>query len=118
MVYLGLSTPHRLHDALRNMAELNSEVFDALILGDLKTGYTSGNFPFAAYELLRADSPVFSSLFAFKAAGRLNVLIHGQVDLANAQYASSEFFSGLGVPPSAGRLIDATDDRAGAPPSK
>jgi len=33
-----------------------------------ETGYTSGNFPYAAYELLRANNPVFSSLFAFKDA--------------------------------------------------
>jgi macrolide transport system ATP-binding/permease protein len=83
---------------------------------DPKTGYSSGNFPFPAYELLRADSPVFSSLFAFKGAGRLNLLIRGQADLANSQYVSGNYFSGLGVPPAAGRLIDSSDDRAGAPP--
>src|SRR5436309_6997073 len=44
---------------------------------DPKTGYTSGNFPFPAYELLRANSPAFSSLFAFNGAGRLNLLIRG-----------------------------------------
>src|SRR3954447_20072010 len=48
---------------------------------DPKTGYTSGNFPFGAYELLRANSPVFSSLFAFKDAGRVNTLTQGQADL-------------------------------------
>src|SRR5438034_653098 len=49
---------------------------------DPKTGYTSGNFPYAAYELLRTNSPLFSSLFAFKEAGRLNLLIQGRADLA------------------------------------
>jgi predicted permease len=83
---------------------------------DPKTGYTSGNFPFPAYELLRANSPQFSSLFAFNGAGRLTVLVQGQADLANGQYVSGGYFSGLGVLPAAGRLIDATDDRAGAPP--
>jgi macrolide transport system ATP-binding/permease protein len=83
---------------------------------DPKTGYTSGNFPFPAYELLRENSPVFSSLFAFNGAGRLNILIEGQADLANGQYVSGEYFSGLGVSPAAGRLIGAADDRAGAPP--
>src|SRR5712672_1971061 len=53
---------------------------------DPKTGYTSGNFPFTAYEALRANSPVFSSLFAFKEAGRLNLLVRGQADLAMGQY--------------------------------
>src|SRR5204863_10904 len=65
---------------------------------------------------LRANSPDLSSLFAFKGAGRLNLLIRGQADLASGQYVSGEFFSGLGVPPAAGRLIDAADDRPGAAP--
>ena len=83
---------------------------------DPKIGNTSGDFPFAAYELLRTNNPVLSSVFAFKAIGRLNVLIRGQADLANGQYVSGEFFRGLGVPPAAGRLIDDSDDRSGAPP--
>ena len=36
---------------------------------DPKGGLTSGNFPYSAYELLHANSPVFSSLFAFFGAG-------------------------------------------------
>ena len=82
---------------------------------DPKAGYTSGNFPFPAFELLRANSPALSSLFAFNGAGRLNVLVQGQADLANGQYVSGEYFSGLGVSPAAGRLIGPADDRAGAP---
>jgi predicted permease len=83
---------------------------------DPKSGYTSGNFPFPAYEFLRANNQAFSTLFAFNEAGRLNVQIHGQADLAIGAYVSGEFFSGLGVPPAAGRLIEASDDRAGASP--
>ena len=83
---------------------------------DSKTGYTSGNFPYPAFELLREKNPLFSSVFAFSNAGRLNLQIHGQADLAVGQYVSGKFFSGLGVPPAAGRLIDADDDRDGAPP--
>lgn len=83
---------------------------------DPKTGQTSGNFPYPAFELLRDHNPVFASVFGFSNAGRLNLQIHGQADLGAAQYVSGEFFSGLGVPPAAGRLIDATDDLAGAAP--
>ncbi len=82
---------------------------------DPKLGFGSGNFPYPAFELLRARNPVCSSLFAFNGAGRLNLLIHGQADLADGQYVSGEFFSGLAVPPAAGRLIDSNDDRPGAP---
>ncbi len=83
---------------------------------DPKTGYTSGNFPFASFEVLGASTQVLSTLFAFNNAGRLNLLIDGQADLAAGQYVSGGFFSGLGVRPAAGRLIVASDDRTGAPP--
>ncbi len=83
---------------------------------DRKLGYSSGNFPYSAYELLHANSPVFSSVFAFFDAGQLSLLIRGQADLANGQYVSGEYFAGLGIPPAAGRLIDAADDRLGAAP--
>jgi macrolide transport system ATP-binding/permease protein len=86
------------------------------VFKDPKTGHNSGDFPFAAYELFRAKNPVLSSVFAFKGIGRQNVLIRGQADLAATQYVSGEFFSGLSVPPAAGRLIDASDDIPGAPP--
>ncbi len=82
---------------------------------DSKMGFTSGNFPYSAFEALRPIDRVFSSVFAFFGAGQLNLLIHGQADLANGQYVSGEYFSGLGIPPAAGRLIDSTDDRTGAP---
>ncbi|MEO8127384.1 MAG: ABC transporter permease [Bryobacteraceae bacterium] len=81
---------------------------------DPKTGNTSGDFPFAAYERMRANNPVLSSVFAFKGTGRINVLIRGQADLASGQYVSGNFFSGLGVPPASGRLIEPADDPAGA----
>jgi macrolide transport system ATP-binding/permease protein len=83
---------------------------------DSKTGYTSGNFPYPAFELLRDNNTVFSSIFAFNGAGRLNVQAHGQADLAECQYVSGTFFSTLGVPPAAGRLIDNSDDQVGAAP--
>jgi predicted permease len=83
---------------------------------DPKTGYTSGNFPYPAFELIRDNNRVFTSIFGFSNAGRLNLQIHGQADLGAGQYVSGEFFSGLGAPPVAGRLIGASDDRAGAPP--
>src|SRR5713101_5101194 len=49
---------------------------------DPKTGLTSGNFPYPAFELLRENKAVFSSVFTFNGAGRLNVQIRGQADLA------------------------------------
>lgn len=55
-------------------------------------------------------------MFAFTAAGRRNLVIGDAGGLASGQYVSGEFFSGLGIPPAAGRVISPSDDRAGAPP--
>src|SRR5438105_3115021 len=89
--------------------------FSGSSFGDPQHGVTSGNFPYAAYELFAAGTPVFSHTFAFSGAGRLNLQIRGQAGLASGQYVSGTFFTGLGTPPAAGRLVDSTDDRAGAP---
>src|ERR1700721_73376 len=80
---------------------------------DPKLGLVSHPFPYPAFELLR-DSRIWSSLFAFYRAGRLNLTVHGEADLAAGQYVSGEFFSGLGAQPNAGRLIDNPDDRIGS----
>jgi macrolide transport system ATP-binding/permease protein len=80
---------------------------------DPKLGLVNAPFPYPAFELLR-DSRIWSSLFAFFRAGRLNLTVHGQADIANGAYISGEFFSGLGALPTAGRLIDNGDDRMGS----
>lgn len=79
-------------------------------------GTTSPNFPYAAFELLRDHNEVLSTLFGHVGGGRLNLVIDGSAELAGGQYVTGGFFSGLGVPPAAGRLIDRDDDRLGAPP--
>ena len=81
------------------------------------TGVVASIFPYPAFERLReASTTSLSSLFAHKDAGTVNVIVKGQAELAPAEYVSGEFFRGLSVFPSAGRLIDAGDDRAGAAP--
>jgi predicted permease len=82
--------------------------------GDAKTGATSPNFPFAAYETLRTNHEVLTSLFAYAGPRQLNIVAQGQAEVANGQLVSGGFFSGLGVAPAAGRLIADDDDRAGA----
>jgi macrolide transport system ATP-binding/permease protein len=77
---------------------------------------TSPNYPYPAYEFLRDNNNVFSSLFAYANAGRLNLVIDGQAELGEGEYCSGGYFSGLGIIPAAGRLIDPDDDRHGAPP--
>src|SRR5258707_4128699 len=82
---------------------------------DSSLGVVSDIFPFPAFELLGSNAEVFSSVFAYRPARNLTVTIRGQGDLANGEYVSGDYFRGLAVPPSAGRLIIPEDDRARAP---
>ncbi len=83
---------------------------------DSKSGMIAPIFPYPAFELLRKQDSVFSSVFGFCSAQRLNILIKGQADIAGGEYVSGEYFTGLGLPPAAGRLTTSEDDRPGAPP--
>jgi macrolide transport system ATP-binding/permease protein len=83
---------------------------------DPHTGWSSGHYPFPAFELLRANNTVLSTVFAFADAGSLNLSLRGQADLVGGQFVSGSFFGGLGVRPAAGRLINDDDDRSGATP--
>jgi predicted permease len=81
------------------------------------SGTTAAIFPFPAFERLQeASAPVLSSLFAYKPAGNVNVIIKGEAELAKGEYVSGDFFRGLAVSHAAGRLIHADDDRTGAAP--
>jgi len=83
---------------------------------DGKGGGTGGIFPYHAFEVFRQNGSALSVLFAFYPARDLNLTSNGQSDLSRGEYISGDYFRGLGVPPAAGRLILADDDRAGAPP--
>jgi macrolide transport system ATP-binding/permease protein len=75
----------------------------------------SGMFPYPAFETLRKENPVFSTLFGYFDGHSLNLSIRGQAMSAATEYVTGEYFRGLGVSPAAGRLIASEDDRAGAP---
>jgi macrolide transport system ATP-binding/permease protein len=77
---------------------------------------TSPNYPYPAYEFLRNKNEVFSTLFGYANAGRLNLVVDGQAELGEGEYVSGGYFTGLGVRPAAGRLIGPEDDRTGAAP--
>ena len=80
-----------------------------------KTGTTSPNFPYSAYQILRANRQMFSTLFAYTYAQNFNVIARGEAESTPGGFVSGNYFSGLGVPPAAGRLIGEEDDRSGAP---
>ena len=83
---------------------------------DPEYGSTARIFPYPAFELFQKSDAVFSSLFAYYPARRLNLSIHGQAELGAGEFVSGEFFHGLEVAPAAGRLLLPDDDRAGASP--
>jgi predicted permease len=75
----------------------------------------SGMFPYDAFETLRKENPVFSTLFGYFNGLKHNLTAGGQATIAGAEYVTGEYFRGLEVSPAAGRLIDSGDDRPGAP---
>src|SRR5262249_46662664 len=83
--------------------------------GDANTGESSGVFPYGAFEMFQQSETIFSSLFAYYPTYKRNLTIHGLAEVAAGEYVSGDYFHGIGVPPAAGRLIFADDDRIGAP---
>src|SRR5436190_1862194 len=74
----------------------------------------TGIFPYGAFETLRDENPVFSTLFGYFNGLNRTLAVRGQATSASAEYVTGEYFRGLEVSPAAGRLIDSEDDRAGA----
>jgi len=81
-----------------------------------KGAMVSGMFPYGAFETLREENPVFSTLFGYFNGLNRNLSIHGQATTASTEYVTGEYFRGLAVSPAAGRLIDSEDDRPSAAP--
>jgi predicted permease len=82
---------------------------------DVGHGTVSPDFPWPAYELLRDHNGVFSSMFAYKDARQLNLVVRGNAEIAPVELVSGNFFSGLGIVPAAGRLISEMDNKPGSP---
>ena len=77
----------------------------------------AGIFPYPAFELIRSNaSSVFSSVFAYYPAQKVNLIADGNAEIASGEFVSGEYFSGLSIVPSAGRLIHPSDDHVAAPP--
>lgn len=82
---------------------------------DPKMGKLAPIFPFPAFDVLRRSDRALSVLFAYRPAGRRNVIVGQQAEITGGEYVSGDYFRGLGIVPAAGRLITSDDDRAGAP---
>src|SRR6185312_9845424 len=81
-----------------------------------KGAMVSGMFPYGAFETLREENSVFSTLFGYFNGLNKTLTVHGQSTTASTEYVTGEYFRGLAVSPAAGRLIDSEDDRPGAAP--
>jgi predicted permease len=81
---------------------------------DARLGMVSGNIPYPAYEALRSANTVFSSLFGFAHAGKLNMLVGSVGDLGQTELMTGDGFRTLGLRPAAGRFFDDTEDHFGA----
>jgi predicted permease len=78
---------------------------------------TARIFPFPAFERLhQAALPVASSLFAHFKGEPLHIVTDGEAEVAQGEYVSGDFFSGLGATPAAGRPLVNDDDRPNAAP--
>lgn len=76
----------------------------------------TGIFPYRAFETLREDNPVFSTLFGYFNERNKTLAVRGQATSVGTEYITGEYFRGLAVSPAAGRLISSEDDRPGAAP--
>jgi predicted permease len=78
---------------------------------------TSTSFSFPAFEALRDNPGALRDVFAFAPLGGINVNVDGAAEMiSSGQVVSGNYFSGLGVPTAAGRLITPEDDQPAAPP--
>jgi predicted permease len=62
-----------------------------------------------------AGNTSFTGVAAFANAKQVSMTGHGAATLARAEYVSGDYFTTLGVPPAAGRTLEAADDAPGAP---
>src|SRR5262245_16019912 len=77
------------------------------IMRDAATGQRVGtSFSYPAFEQIRDHNDTLAEVFAFAPQGDLNVNIDGQAEIAAGQLVTGSFYSGLGVQPVLGRLVD------------
>jgi predicted permease len=79
-----------------------------------KEGFGGSVFSYPAMEMFASNDAIFSSVFGYQSAGELHLRVGNQAQIASTEYVTGNYFQGLGIPPAAGRLITADDDRAGA----
>jgi ABC-type antimicrobial peptide transport system permease subunit len=79
---------------------------------DSAAGTTSTIFPYPALRVFEDANNVLDAAFCYFSANRLALTANGETESVKGQYVSGAYFSGMGVAPVAGRLIQETDDAA------
>ena len=81
-------------------------------------GITGWSFSSWSFEQLRQPNSRIAGVAAFQQAhGDPTIFVRGRAEIANGLLVSGNFFGVLGLLPSAGRLLDPTDDESGAAPA-
>ena len=75
-----------------------------------------GTFSYPMYQQFVKDNQTLSDLFACAPAGRVNVVVNGQAELASAFIATGNYFRVLGVDARLGRVFVPEDDQPTAAP--
>jgi len=98
---------------------LMSRGYDGTATSDFSpTGNLEGtSFSYVTYERMREQKQTFAEVFAFSPIEQLNVIADNEAEVASGQYVSGGYYSGMGVRPWRGRLLNDLDDRKGAAPA-
>jgi len=75
---------------------------------------TMTSFAYQSYQRMREQQGPMSDIFAFGNVG-LSLNADGQAEVVSGQAVSGNYYRGLGVQPTAGRLLTDEDDKANAP---
>ncbi|HJR59900.1 MAG TPA: ABC transporter permease, partial [Vicinamibacterales bacterium] len=73
-------------------------------------------FSYPMYQQFVKDNQTLADLFACAPAGRVNVVVNGQAELATAFLATGNYFRVLGINARLGRVFGPEDDNPTAPP--
>lgn len=83
------------------------------------SGYSGYEFSYPVFERFAKQQKIFSNLFGFASLGfsqcDLAVTSDGDTEPATASMVTGGYFSGLGISPVAGRLLNETDLQPSAP---
>jgi len=83
-------------------------------LEDLSAGVTGA---YGTFKRLSDANTTLSRMFALGNGPTVNLIVDGKGDTASSQFVSGQYFSTLGVPPAAGRLLLPMDDSKEAAPA-